>query len=177
MNNNTFTLSDGHIRLRAPEPDDLELLFKIENDTALWPVSCNTAPYSRHQIAKYIKESSHDFYTDRQIRFIIADEQSSLPMGCIDLTDIDPYNGRAEVGIALLDEFRGRGVARSVLDLLCSYSAQILHLHQLFCHVPADNRESLNLFQNSGFEKSGRLRDWLAGKDNYADVVVLQKIL
>ena len=98
-------------------------------------------------------------------------------MGCIDLTDIDPYNGRAEVGIALLGEFRGRGVAHSALDILCRYSAQMLHLHQLFCHVPADNQESLNLFLNSGFERSGRLRDWLAGKDNYADVVVLQKIL
>ena len=29
-------LSDGKYRLRAPEPEDLDVIFGMENDTSLW---------------------------------------------------------------------------------------------------------------------------------------------
>ncbi|KAA6312720.1 Spermidine N(1)-acetyltransferase, partial [termite gut metagenome] len=29
-------LSDSHIRLRAPEPEDLDAVYEIENDSSLW---------------------------------------------------------------------------------------------------------------------------------------------
>ena len=93
-------LTDGKYRLRAPEPEDLDVLFNMENDTSLWMASGNAVPYSRYQIKKYIVQSQHDFYTDRQVRFMIVREADSVVMGSVDLTDIDPYNGRAEIGIA-----------------------------------------------------------------------------
>lgn len=102
-------LTDGKYRLRAPEPEDLDVLFNMENDSSIWMVSGNVVPYSRYQIKKYIQQSQHDFYTDRQIRFMIVRVEDSVVMGSVDLTDIDPYNGRAEVGIALLSEYRGQG--------------------------------------------------------------------
>ena len=40
-------LTDGKYRLRAPEPEDLDVLFGMENDTSLWMVSGNAVPYSR----------------------------------------------------------------------------------------------------------------------------------
>lgn len=175
--NRPARLNDGRIWLRAPEPEDLDLLWKIENDTGIWPVSCNVMPYSRHQLAKYIAECSHDFMSDRQIRFIVCVSDDSTPVGCVDLTDIDPYNGRAEVGIALLPEFRGQGLATAALALLAAYAADTLHLHQLFAYVPADNGASMDLFLKAGFSSSGHLRDWLYGGDNYSDVEFLQKIL
>ena len=33
------------IRLRAMEPEDLDLLYKIENDESLWSVSTTNVPY------------------------------------------------------------------------------------------------------------------------------------
>ena len=35
------------IRLRAIEPEDLDLLYLIENDTRLWNVGTTNVPYSR----------------------------------------------------------------------------------------------------------------------------------
>ena len=60
-------LNDCVYRLRAPEPEDLEVLYTMENDTTLWFVSYNVAPYSRYQLKKYISESVHDIYSDHQI--------------------------------------------------------------------------------------------------------------
>ncbi|MBO4723695.1 MAG: GNAT family N-acetyltransferase [Bacteroidaceae bacterium] len=168
-------LSDGTYKLRAPEPEDLDVLFNMENDTSLWMVSGNAVPYSRYQIKKYIVQSQHDFYTDRQIRFMIVREADSVVMGSVDLTDIDPYNGRAEIGIALLSEYRGQGIASAALKIVSEYAKEVLHLRQLFCHIPYDYKQSIKLFTSNGFSKSGRLRNWLVKDETYTDVLILQK--
>ena len=33
------------VRLRAIEPEDLDLLYTIENDTSLWNVGVTSVPY------------------------------------------------------------------------------------------------------------------------------------
>jgi len=168
-------LTDGRYRLRAPEPEDLDVLFNMENDTSIWMVSGNAVPYSRYQIKKYIQQSQHDFYTDRQIRFMIERESDSVVLGSVDLTDIDPYNGRAEVGIALLSEYRGQGIASAALKIVLGYAKSVLRLRQLFCLVPADNETSVKLFVSNGFVESGRLAQWLVHEESYSDVLILQK--
>lgn len=171
----TDLLSDGTYRLRAPEPEDLDVLFGMENDTSIWSVSGNAVPYSRYQIKKYIVQSQHDFYTDRQIRFMIVRESDSTVLGTVDLTDIDPYNGHAEIGIALLSDYRGQGIASAALKIVIGYSKSILRLRQLICHVPTDNDASVNLFIGNGFKESGRLKQWLVHDEAYSDVLILQK--
>ncbi len=172
---NASLLTNGTILLRAPEPTDLDILYNMENNTALWFVSGNTAPYSRYQLKQYIEQSQHDFYTDRQIRFMIVRIQDNTVLGSVDLTDIDPYNGRAEIGIALLTEYRQQGLASMALKILMQYAAQVLRLHQLYCHIPAGLDQSINLFSSNGFAQSGTLKDWLVKENRYSDVVVLQK--
>ena len=168
-------LSDGTYRLRAPEPEDLDILFNMENDTNLWKASGNAVPYSRYQIKKYIVQSQHDFYTDRQVRFMIVREADGVVLGSVDLTDIDPYNGRAETGIALLSEYRGQGIASASLKIVSGYAKEVLRLRQMFCLVPSGNEESIKLFANNGFAQSGKLKDWLVKGESYSDVLVLQK--
>lgn len=169
-------LTDGVYRLRAPEPEDLDVLFNMENDSAIWKVSGNVVPYSRYQIKKYIQQSQHDFYTDRQIRFMIVRVADQVVLGSVDLTDIDPYNGRAEVGIALLSEYRGQGIASAALKIISGYAQNFLRLRQLFCLVPAENKTSIKLFSSNGFTRSGKLSQWLVRVDTYSDVYILQKI-
>ena len=168
-------LTDGIYRLRAPEPEDLDVLFNMENDSSIWKVSGNVVPYSRYQIKKYIQQSQHDFFTDRQIRFMIVRMADSVVLGSVDLTDIDPYNGRAEVGIALISEFRGQGIASAALKIISDYAKNFLRLRQLFCRIPAENKTSVKLFTTNGFVKSGKLSQWLVRLDSYSDVLVLQK--
>jgi len=48
------TLIGQHIKLRALEPQDLELLFQIENDTDLWELSQTQTPFSKHILQQYV---------------------------------------------------------------------------------------------------------------------------
>lgn len=162
------------IILRAPEPSDLDVLFRMENDEALWTVSCNVAPYSRRQLRTYIEESVHDLFAEHQVRFVI--EADDAVTGCVDLTDVDAVQSRAQVGIALLPEYRGKGLASAALNRVCDYAVRRLRLHQLTAYIPCENESSLKLFERAGFERSGLLKDWLWAGERYSDVVVLQKI-
>lgn len=168
-------LKDETIRLRSPEPEDLELIYAMENDTELWSVGSTILPYSRHTLRAYLQQSQQDLYTERQARFII-ELHNRRSVGMIDLINFDPHNKRAEVCIGLLKEYRGQGIGRSALEILCRYSLGFLHLHQLYAYIPTDNIGSHKLFCNTGFKETATLKDWLLTDGRHKDVVMVQLI-
>ena len=60
-------LSNDRVRLRALEPEDLELLYRWENDPELWEVGNTLAPYSRYILKEYIAGSDRSIYESRQL--------------------------------------------------------------------------------------------------------------
>lgn len=173
---NVPSLHNEKIRLRAPEPADVEFLYELENDETLWPLGNTTAPFSIYSLKKYIEENTHDIFLDRQIRFIIERTDGKELLGTIDLVNFDPLHFRAEVGIAILPLWRRKHYASQAIELLSNYCERFLHFHQLFANVPEDNSNSLQLFQKNGFRQSGILKEWLLAEDKYCDVYFLQKI-
>lgn len=169
-------LENEFIRLRALEPEDLDVLYKWENDTALWEYGSTMMPFSRYILRDYIEHASTDIYQQKQVRFMIVAKDTGEAMGTIDLFDFDPYHLRAAVGILVDTAFRGSGVAGQSLQLLAGYAFGFLHLRQLYVHVPVSNEVSLHLFRNAGFAETGRLKEWLKWGDAYNDVCVMQRI-
>lgn len=169
-------LKDETMTLRAPEPEDLELMYAMENDTALWSVGNATLPYSRYTLREYLQQSRQDLVAERQARFVIELSGGDCA-GMVDLADYDPLNSRAEVCIGLLGAYREKGIASRALQLLCSYAAGRLHLHQLYAYVPQWNAGSIRLFEKCGFVCAATLKDWVRGKEGYSDVVLMQKIM
>lgn len=168
-------LKNGTINLRSPEPEDLDLIYAMENDTALWCVGSTILPYSRHTLRAYLQQSQQDLYTERQARFII-ELHDKKRVGMIDLVNFDPHNKRVEVCIGLLHEFRGQGIGRSALEVICSYSFCFLHLHQIYAYIPIDNAHSRSLFCSAGFKETAILKDWLLADGEYKDIVIAQLV-
>ena len=65
-------LENDTLRLRALEPEDLDILYKWENDTNLWWVGCTTEPYSRYILKEYIAYSDKTIYEKKQLRLMIV---------------------------------------------------------------------------------------------------------
>ena len=172
---NTTWLKDELISLRSPEPEDLEMMYAMENDTALWSVGNATLPYSRYTLRQYLEQSCQNLFAEHQARFVIelADGETA---GMIDLADFDPLNSRAEVCIGLLGKHRGKGIATRALALLCDYALKKLHINQLFAFIPEWNEESLRLFEKNGFKKSALLQQWQRTENGFNDVFLVQKL-
>lgn len=171
----TTWLKDELISLRSPEPEDLEMMYAMENDTALWSVGNATLPYSRYTLRQYLEQSCQNLFAEHQARFVIelADGETA---GMIDLADFDPLNSRAEVCIGLLGKHRGKGIATRALALLCDYALKKLHINQLFAFIPEWNEESLRLFEKNGFKKSALLKEWQRTEKGFNDVFLVQKL-
>ena len=60
------------VRLRAMEPEDLEVMYAMENDSQTWDVTNFTVPYSRFVLKQYIENSECDMFADRQLRMMIV---------------------------------------------------------------------------------------------------------
>jgi len=61
------------ILLRALEPQDLDWLYGVENDPAIWSWSDVVQPYSAYQLSEYIQKSQSDLLHTGQYRWVIAD--------------------------------------------------------------------------------------------------------
>lgn len=166
----------AEVRLRAMEPEDLDLLYTMENNAALWGVSATNVPYSRYTLHNYIANTVGDIYTDKQVRLMI-DNADGDTVGIVDLTDFDPRNMRAEVGIVVKREFRCMGYATAAVANILSYAKEILHLRQVYVFIDEENEQSLNFFLSSGFQRSAILRDWLYWGDKYRNAVLMQYFL
>ena len=165
------------IKLRAMEPEDIEILYRWENDTDIWKVSNTVAPFSKYVLRQFIENQSRDIYETRQLRLIIESRTSGAPVGAIDLFEYDPIHRRAGIGILIYEQSdRGRGYASDAVETLCRYAHDTLRAHQLWCNVGADNEASLRLFRSAGFTEIGVKRDWLWRPNGYHDEVMLQKI-
>ena len=173
----TRMLNDNVIALRALEPSDLDTLYRWENDTALWVVSDTVAPYSREALWHYLEEYTGDIYAQRQLRLMITMDGDGTPVGTVDFLNFDPLNNRAELGLFIQREYRGRGLGLRALELLTAYAREHIGLRQLYVYIAVDNVVCLKLFENYGYRRVGTLQSWVKRGTVYHDVVLLQMIL
>lgn len=164
------------INLRAIEPEDLDLLYLIENDSQLWNIGSSNVPYSRYVLHDYIANTTSDIYSDKQLRLIVENEDRVV-VGIVDLVSFDPRNMRAEIGMIIISQYRGLGYGAAALTWLLDYSSQILHLHQLYCIISSSNTACMSLFRKLNFDNTALLHDWLLEKEGYTDAYLFTKIL
>ena len=164
------------ISLRAMEPEDLDLLYRIENDESMWGMSLTNVPYSRFVLHEFMSDTTGDIYTDNQVRLIVEDDRHQ-PIGLADIMKFDPKNQKAEIGIIICKSCRCQGYAKAAVEHLHQYAHDTLHLHQLYAVVAVENEASLHLFQGMGYRQTGSLSDWLFDGKTYHDAIVLQRLL
>jgi len=170
------TLKGKKIYLRALEPEDLEFVHAIENDESVWEISNTQTPYSRFLIKQYIENAHKDIFEVKQLRLVISSHQNE-PLGLIDMFDFDFKNKRSGIGILIKEpENRGMGYGKEALQLLIGYSFSHLGLHQLYCGISEENKASLKLFNNQGFEIIGLKKDWNHVNGTYKNEFLLQLI-
>ena len=101
----SFLIND-RIYLRAVEPEDMDVMYEMENDPSMWDISNFTVPYSRYVLRQYIEGSQCDVFADKQLRLMIVRKSDHCILGTIDITDFVPLHSRGEVGIAIHKDYR-----------------------------------------------------------------------
>jgi diamine N-acetyltransferase len=171
-----LSLKGKHIYLRALEPEDLQFLYTLENNTDIWEISGTTTPYSKHLLKQYLENAHRDIYDIKQLRLSICDLEDNI-VGLIDLFDFDPKNHRAGLGIIVLENVdRNKGFGREALGLLEEYVKSVLGLKQLYANILVGNTASTHLFEKLGYELVGIKKAWIFFNGGYKNEMLYQKI-
>lgn len=160
------------IRLRAPEPDDVDSIYAWENDGP----ETAPAPVSRFKVWEYVQNYNPEPLRSGEARLVVTDTASGDKVGCVDLFMVDACNRHAGVGIYIAPAKRRLGYGCAALAGVEDF-ARRLGLHQLWAHIAAGNTASRALFANAGFRPAGRLRSWIRRGNTYEDVMIVQKLL
>jgi diamine N-acetyltransferase len=169
-------LENKNILLRALEPEDLDDLYRWENDSELWKYGSTIAPYSKFALRDYLISSMNDLVQCKQLRLVAVDKKNDKSIGTIDLYDYDPINMRAGIGILLDAAYRRKGFGKEILNLTGEYAFRVLHLKQLFAYISESNVSSFKLFAACGYVQCGLLKSWRKTSGGFENVYVMQLI-
>ncbi|HLN20064.1 MAG TPA: GNAT family protein [Bacteroidales bacterium] len=170
-------MKNGDILLRAPEPEDLELLYDWENNSANWIISNTITPFSRFILKRYLEDAHKPVFETGQIRLMIDHIPDKKTIGTIDIFDFDAFHNRAGLGILIAEEeYRRKGYASLALESVIGYCFKTLQLHQLYCNILEDNCSSIDLFMKQGFKRIGIKKDWIKTSQGYLGEFMFQLI-
>ena len=167
-------LENEILKLRAVEPEDLELLYQWENNSQLWIAGNTRAPYSKFQIKQYIAQTSFDIYENGALRLMMEEKKTGNSVGTVDLFDLDIHHSRVALGLYVSEEFQGLGFAKESLRLTEDYVFNFLKINQLYVQIAESNVVSRKLFEGA-YELNGMLRNWIKTPQGFENILTYQK--
>jgi diamine N-acetyltransferase len=168
-------LQNETILLRAVEPEDLEVLYKWENDTSIWDIGNTRQPYSMYMLKQYIDQVDKNIYEAAQLRLMIVDKITETAIGTVDLFDLDMHHSRIALGLYIESSNQGKGYATQTLHLIENYVFNFLQINQLYCQISTSNIASKLMFEKEKYETNGILKNWIKTPNGYEDIIVFQR--
>jgi len=150
------------INLRAVERGDLEQLVRWRNDPEIFRGFFSTFPLSLGAQADWYEDVLRR--TDKKLFVIEAKDGQAV--GTIGFDHIDWKNQKAEFGNMLVDKgHRGCGYASDATRTALRFGFEQMNLNRIYLEVYAWNQEAVQLYQKSGFEVEGVLRQAYFAED------------
>lgn len=166
------------ISLRPLEPEDLELMYTMENDPELWLSTSDPHPYSKYAIRQYLANQPQDIFQCGEMRNVIQLTPQGEAIGFVDIVNFSPSNLRAEICISILSAHRGKGYGHASLCKIEQWAKEMLNIRLLYAHISCQHNPACkSLFLSSGYTLVATLPLWHKRGMAYEDIDVLTKIL
>ena len=141
-----------YIFLRELHASDFDVMLKWENDPKNWKVSGTHKKYTKEEIEAFLS-IKQDLVTQEQYRYVICLNDTKKSIGTLDLFEFDIQNNEVGIGILIAEkEYRNKGYAEEVINLITAYCRNELKLVNLFCNIQKDNTISIRLFEKCEFQ-------------------------
>lgn len=132
------------IYLQKATKDDMDLIYRWANDSAVREASFNTNHISYEEHQAWYDKMMQD---DNVLQFIMMDED--VAVGQIRLS-VD--GDEAEISYSIAAEYRGKGYARKMLELMRDEVCNNLtNINTLVAKVKPENSTSSKLFESEGY--------------------------
>ena len=168
-------LYSKNLKIRALQTEDLKYLNEWRNDLENKIMSQGyRLPVTMLQDEEWLKQKMSNVHGN-ELFLIIEEINKSIPIGMIQLTNIDYISGTAEWGFIIGDKSkRGKGYGVEAPLILFGYAFNVLNLRKLYGFPIVYNKKTLNMHQRIGIvHEEGRLKKQYYLNGEYHDVLVL----
>lgn len=154
-------LTDGVVSLRlSAERDIPEILIAGQDDPALHLRMGNPRPHSAAELGRRAERAEHDRLAGHGITFTLLEGESDTCVGQIDVHRVEWEHARAELGVWVAPDRRGRGLARRALRLIGPWLLTEAGLERVELLTQCDNQPMIRAGEAAGFQIEGVLRGY-----------------
>ncbi len=114
----------------------------------------------------------------KKVVFVLAECENRI-VGSTEISkgDRDAYKHMGEFGIAVLEEFTGKGLGTKLTQIIINLAKKNLKTEIVKLSVFSNNKRAQGLYKKLGFKEIGRIKKGRKVKGKYADDVFMVKYL
>jgi RimJ/RimL family protein N-acetyltransferase len=166
-------LSDDQVELRlAAERDIPEVLIAFQDDPEMHLRLGLEKPPSGAQLGSRSEEAEQARESGRYVELTILEPGSDACRGRVNVHKIEWAHRRAEVGVWLAPQVRGRGLAPRALRLAAGWMFSACGIERFEVQTDPENEAMLRAASAAGFVREGVLRSYLLERGARVDVVM-----
>ena len=173
----TEPLTDETVVLRDyAERDIPEILIAHQDDPRMHLLTGDDRPPTGAELGRAAEREAADRAIGERATLTIVEPGADTCRGQIRVHPVDWDQSRAEIGIWVAPQIRGRGVGRRALRLVGGWLLGPCGLARLELFAEPDNAPMLRAAERAGFVREGVLREYLRKRGNGVDVVIMSLI-
>ena len=172
----TFTARSGQeFVVRSAQSEDAAALLAyirpVAQETEFFVLEPDEFPATQEQERKWIQD-----HLDDPGKIVLLAETAGAIIGNVSFEN-GPYRRiahRGSLGIAVVGEWRGRGVGTALLQTLLEWAEASPLIEKVGLEVFATNETAIRLYKRLGFVEEGRrFKDIKRGPGDYVDTVAM----
>ncbi len=159
------------VTLRPMTVEDTDLIVSWRNQEEVRKYFICQDPFTREGHLNWIRTMVD---TGKVVQMMICVGEDSLPVGSVNVRDIDRQNQKGEYGIFIGESSaRGKGIGTEAAKLMLRHCFKELQLHRVFLRVYADNFRAIRSYEKAGFQKEAYLRDDVFVNGKFRDIILM----
>jgi [ribosomal protein S5]-alanine N-acetyltransferase len=170
-------LVDGRVIVRlSAERDIPEILIAYQDDPQLHLRLGEQRPPSGAELGRREERAAAERAAGTRLTLTIAEPGSDVCRGQVYVREVDWDNDRAELGIWLAPQVRGRGMSAPALRLAAQWLLANTDLERVQVITPSDNEPMVRAARAAGFVEEGVLRGYMRIGGRRADGAILSML-
>jgi RimJ/RimL family protein N-acetyltransferase len=170
-------LTDGVVRMRfAAERDIPEVLIAYQDDPTMHLRMGQTRPPSGAELGRRAERAEADRVAGRRLALTLVEPGEDTCRGQVYVDQLDWDHARADLGIWVAPQLRGRGLAARALALVAPWLLRTSGLQRVQLFAESDNEPLIRAAQRAGFSYEGVLHDYTRERGRRLDNAVLSMV-
>ena len=163
------------IEYREATPSDAEAMITflsiVGSETDNLSFAGKTFNVSEEKEAKFIerfKKSKND------LMIVATQDDKIVGNAVVSRNKISRYSHRAEISIAVLRDFWGRGIGSRLMEMMIEFAREV-GIEILYLEAREDNERAVNLYKKYGFSQIGVYNNFFKIEGKYYNAVLMNK--